>query len=176
MFYTGIEGIGTNDVSATASVSHHVNLALHWTIARQGSQFTSCTCIYAEGHLLIFFMPNGGMKDFGDRQYGMQVSLRIGLPEADRPINHLTCPSGVVLNVTEHAPPPSLMNHIPHLCLALLLENNTRRQTAPLHHRTVLYPHSLSWILSSYHCPYCQHTMAFDSCAIDTQSCCSHCK
>lgn len=132
MFYTGIEGIGTNDVSATASVSHHVNLALHWTIARQGSQFTSCACIYAEGHLLIFFMHNGGMKDFGDRQYGMQVSLRIGLPEADRPINHLTCPSGVVLNVTEHAPPPSLMNHIPHLCLALLLENNTRRQTAPL--------------------------------------------
>lgn len=93
-------------------------------------------------------MHNGGMKDFGDRRYGMQVSLRIGLPEADRPINHLTCPTGVVLNVTEHAPPPSLMNHIPHLCLALLLENNTRRQTAPLHHRTVLYPESFHPIIA----------------------------
>lgn len=75
-------------------------------------------------------MHNGVMKDFGDGRYGMQVSLGISLPEADRPISHLKYPSGVVFN--EHAPPPSLMNHIPHLCFALMLENNTRRQTASL--------------------------------------------
>lgn len=65
MFLSGVEGISTNDVITTALVSQYVNLEFHCAFACQGSQFTSCVCIYAQGYLLTFSKHNEGTKTFG---------------------------------------------------------------------------------------------------------------
>lgn len=159
MFCTGVEGISTNDVIYTASVSHHVNLAFHWTIAHQGSQFTSCVCIYAQGYLPVVSVHNGCMKAFGEGRHGMQVSMGISLPAADRPINHLIRSSGPYCYWTSPFPyesyPPSHI--LPWLCFCV------EKEWEKMNHFTYLigqcmviqflcslalfYPHSLSLIL-----------------------------
>lgn len=160
MFCAAVEGISTNDVIYTASVSHHVNLAFRWTIAHQGSQFTSCVCIYAQGYLPIVSVHNGCMKAFGEGRHEMQVSVGISLPAADRPINHLICSSGPYCYWTSPFPlwiisPPS---HIfPLLCCCVEKEwEEMNHFTYLIGQRMVIqflcslalfYPRSLSLIL-----------------------------
>lgn len=132
MFCTGVEGISTNDVIYTASVSHHVNLAFHWTIAHQGSQFTSCVCIYAQGYLPVVSVHNGCMKAFGEGRHGMQVSMGISLPAADRPINHLIRSSGPYCYWTSPFP-YEIISPIPYSPFAMLLCWKRMRKDESLH-------------------------------------------
>lgn len=151
MFYNSIEGINTNNVISTASALHHVNLAYHWTIAHQGSQFTSCSCIYAqETHqcspcimVTSRSLETGGMGCWSRWKFFLCNRLAI------QPL-HKYQQSSQPLNISL---PPWITS-----LLLILFSIMALCWTRGMHF-LIFFP-----FFKSYPCPYCR--LLFDSCPI----------